>query len=181
MEEALCYTFQQVRVQVYTEAGMSIERMHANKSTNESINVLREMKNIGVGGRRLGFGAPTDRDLETHIPMSRSTQQTVLAVMQEEFLLSGLDLVLRDAERMLEGAHTHDRRRSHWRVRVREGKEVELERRVDRLASGREHEVEAIILTCGVSWKQTDRIFASRKGLDEDLRVSWVRFQLYPP
>lgn len=160
---------------------MSIERMHANKLMDESINVLRETKNIGVGGRRLGFGAPTDGDLEAHIPMSRSTQQTVLAVVQEELLLSGFDLVLWDPERMLEGAHAHNRRRPHWRIRVRKGKQLELERRVDRLAGGREHEVEAIILICGVSGKQTDRIFASRKWLDEDLRVSWVRFQLYPP
>lgn len=103
MDEVLCYTVQQVRVQVYTEAGMSIERRHANKLMDESINVLRETKNIGVGGRRLGFVAPTDRDLEAHIPMSRSTQQTVLAVVQEELLLSGFDLVLWDPERMLEG------------------------------------------------------------------------------
>lgn len=83
--------------------------------------------------------------------MSRSTQQTVLAIVQEELLRSGLDLVLRDPERKLERAHGDDWHEAYWRVRVRETKEIELEGRIDRFACGREHEVEAVVLACGVS------------------------------
>ncbi len=83
--------------------------------------------------------------------MSRSTQQAVLAVAQEELLLPRVDLVLRDPERTLERAHGYDWHDAYWRVRVRKAEEIELERRVDRFAGGGEHEVEAVIPAFGVS------------------------------
>lgn len=94
INKALCYTFQcryiQRRGYLWDESD--------EKAIDESINVLREINNVGVDGGRLGFGAPSDRHCEAHIAMSWSAQQAVLAIVQQELLLSGFDLVLRKPE-----------------------------------------------------------------------------------
>lgn len=136
---------------IYTKAGVSSGRKHDEDARERLIDILWEIKNVGIDGRRLHSESPTDRHLEAHIPMSRSTQQTVLTIVQEELLRSGLNLVLRNPERTFERAHGYDWPGTYERVWVGEAEQVELEGRVDRFAGGCKHEVEAVVLALGVS------------------------------